>query len=91
MRVKKNKRQCHVCGVIFNDSEYGYWGMEIIRSCYALTDNAYMCGSCSRKADSFLNYYGIKKHQDVDKLKSFLRSGFQIKKDFSSFMNAGYF
>lgn len=87
----EKERQCHVCGIVFRDSEYGYWNMETIKSCYAVTSNLDMCAKCARKADSFVSYYGRKKESDKAKLKRFLLSGYQAVKDFSSLMNGGYY
>lgn len=86
----KNERQCHVCGIVFRDNKYGYWDIEQIRKIYSVCNNLDMCAKCARKADSFVDYYGKKKPEDVAKLKRFLLSGYQAKKDFSALMNGGY-
>ena len=91
MSLKNKVRQCHVCGIVFRDTEYGYWNMETIRECYAVTDNLDMCAKCARKADSFVDYYGKKRESDKAKLRQFLLAGFQATRDFNSLMNGGYY
>jgi len=54
-----------------------------------------LCGACGEKADSFINYYGRKKKEDVRKLNNYLRSGELSKsvelKRYSQLTSAGYY
>jgi hypothetical protein len=54
-----------------------------------------VCNECGEKASSYVNYYGVKKKKDVEKLLEYLKSGGHYQKvvcrEFSKTMNAGYY
>ncbi len=54
-----------------------------------------LCNCCGEEANRFLNYYGRKKKEDINKLNDFLRSGalsMQAElKRYSQLNNAGYY
>lgn len=54
-----------------------------------------LCWPCSKVANSFLNYYGVKREEDKAKLKSFLESGglaiLNFNRLYQSLMFGGYY
>lgn len=49
------------------------------------------CDSCSKKASSFLSYWGEKREEDKELLFEFISNGDEPQKKLRSMMNAGYF
>lgn len=83
-------KQCFVCGVTFNDKQFGYWGMSEIKTVYRVSEYKDICNDCTSKANAFVNYYGKKKEKDLKQLRDFLVSGVLVTKKFQSLMNGGY-
>jgi hypothetical protein len=50
-----------------------------------------LCNCCGNKADSFIDYYGSKKKEDVGMLLSFINTGNEPKRRLRAMMNAGYY
>lgn len=49
------------------------------------------CDKCGAKADSFINYYGMKKQKDLEALHRYLISGILPMKQYFMLINAGYY
>lgn len=53
-----------------------------------------LCDPCSKKADSFVDYCGVKTQKDIESLRRYLQSGSVsgelLGSKFSKLMNAGY-
>lgn len=77
--------QCHVCGTIF---EYAFQ-LGALKENYQV-GYVDICWACGDTANSFINYYGVKKPEDLARLHQFLISGVLPMRDFSTLMNAGY-
>lgn len=83
-------KQCQICGISCTWQDKQYWDFQEIRSCYSVGYKD-ICNKCGQKANSYVNYYGIKTPEDVLSLELFLLSGVLINNEYSALMNAGYY
>ncbi len=65
--------------------------MEKLLKPYQRSELVNICSKCAPKANSFLNYYGIKKKKDIENLMNYLLSDNHQKNKMVAMMNAGYF
>lgn len=61
-----------------------------LKTSYRLKGIRWLCQSCSEQADSFINYYGEKKREDLHRLSTFLKQSYVYESDLFSLLNAGY-
>lgn len=76
--------KCPICS-----NEVEPWAQRL-RDIYNPHDLGEFCDSCGRKADSFLNYWGTKKQEDINKMLVFVNNGNEPKRRLSAMMNGGY-
>lgn len=74
---------CFQCG------KKGWWADRVSKH-YVIHGFDIICQSCGENANSFVNYWGVKKPEDVNALKQYFNSGFLVQKKFNALMNAGY-
>ena len=67
------------------------WFMREIKDVWRVHGMADICECCGNKADRFIAYYGKKKLQDKQRLKSYLNTGAMVQKKYSAQINAGYY
>lgn len=67
------------------------WFMREIKDVWRIHGMTDICECCGNKADKFIDYYGKKKKQDKQKLKSYLNTGVMVQKKYSAQINAGYY
>ena len=79
--------QCCVCGHVNTYRDCRYFHELIDRYSVGYSD---ICEKCTTKSNKFINYYGVKKPEDLARLHQFLISGVLPMRDFSTLMNAGY-
>jgi len=83
-------KQCCVCGTTASNTEYAYYNFQTLKDVYQV-GYPDICENCCQLANSFVNYYGLKKPQDKAKLHRFLISGVLPMRDYSALTNAGYY
>lgn len=76
--------KCDRCG------EESYLNKELL-SIYKTSIIKQLCPCCASQANSYVNYCGIKKDNDVADLKKFLVSGVKSIKAYDAMMGGGYF
>ena len=86
----KKSKQCLVCGVKYCDRQPQYYRMRDVRDCYLVSEHKDLCAKCGDKANSFLDYWGVKRKSDKEKLHNFLVSGVLPMVKYNAQMNAGY-
>ena len=80
------EKTCIVCGKIKSRFVMGE-----LKSVYQVFhDMVDVCNDCGQEINSHLNYYGEKKQEDKDAVKSILLNGFAVNQRYSALMNAGY-
>ena len=92
--LRSNERilQCGHCGSTASNYQIEYYNFKELVTLYA-DEVGYkdICDKCSTKADSFINYYGLKKQKDLDNLHRYLISGILPMKQYSMLISAGYY
>lgn len=83
-------KQCCVCGCTANNTQYAFYNFQTLLQQYQV-GYPDICESCGHVADSFVNYYGLKKPEDKARLHRFLVSGVLPMRDYSMLTNAGYY
>lgn len=76
--------ECDRCGML-------ELHMEKLNKPYQRTELVNICSKCAPKANSFLNYYGIKKQKDINKLMEYIVNTNHQQNKMIAMMNAGYF
>jgi hypothetical protein len=77
-------KTCDICGIDCDS-------VTELKAIYQTPQLKALCNSCGEVADSFVNYYGKKKPEDVARLHLFLMSGKRQVDILTATMNAGYF
>jgi hypothetical protein len=91
MSDSRKSKQCFVCGITYTDRQYGFWNMTEVKDIYLVSEHKDLCNKCGSKANSFLNYWGVKKQVDKEMLRKFLVSGVLPMLKYNAQMNAGYY
>ncbi len=77
---------CSVCGKVKSR-----FAMGKLKSVYQVFPDMFnVCSDCGQQINSHLNYYGEKKQEDKDAVRSILLNGFAVNQRYSALMNAGY-
>ena len=90
--------ECDRCGIDCRANKNGDyiqpWELLEIKDIYKTNFVSSLCLSCSTKASSFVNYYGEKKAEDIERLSDYLRSGEKSRQAelnaYNAMINAGY-
>lgn len=76
--LRSNERiiQCGHCGLTVSNYQHEYYNFKELLDHHAgKVGYKDICDKCSIKADSFINYYGLKKQKDLDNLHRYLIGG----------------
>ena len=76
------------CPICSNKTQPWSTGLKSVYNHHELSE---FCDSCTKKANSFLNYYGKKRKEDLKNLFNFVNCGDIPTRKFNAMMNGGYY
>jgi hypothetical protein len=84
-------KHCDRCGC---SVKYEFIDFKTVMAIYQIFGAKKMCYPCGDKTDSFISYYGVKKREDIQRMRVFIQSGSLLKSitesAYSQLVNAGY-
>lgn len=92
LRSNEKFLQCGHCGLTVSNYQHEYYNFKELLDHHARrVGYKDICDKCGTRADSFINYYGMKKQKDLEALHRYLISGILPMRQYSMLINAGYY
>lgn len=77
-------KTCFMCGITATPYDYEFYSFYEVKDIYEIHGVKDVC-------NSFVNYYGHKKPEDLAALKNAMNKGVLVQRKFEQQMNGGYF
>lgn len=85
------RKTCLKCGVTHDNHHWQFFYMYDLRDFYSVLGLQVLCQKCGDKANSFVNYFGKKKDEDIKAVHDYLITGVVPTRIYQAMMNGGYY